>query len=127
MWTNARLAVFFYDFGFEPVCTKSEVGELYRLLDEDEKLVGIMEAFLSGHFLGIAGKGLVVLTHRRIFFFRKSVIGRDTFFETDLPCITYVCFDEVAASLEIVSNKEKVVFTQCNRRLAHKLAILLTN
>ncbi|AFD06236.1 PH domain-containing protein [Solitalea canadensis] len=85
MWTSERIDEFSKSFGHKPFSTKSEMKELPNLLKADEQLLGLLEGNLKEiHGRNVAGQGLVIVTDKRVIFFRKSFIGTVTKEETPI-------------------------------------------
>lgn len=129
MWTAERIDQFNKDFGFKPLMTKSEVKEMPKLLNAEENLLGVVEGFLKEiHGRSIGGNGLIIVTDRRVIFYRKSMLGTVTKEETPISRISSASFRKglMSASISITTSNNESVIEQCDKKLGEKVVETIT-
>ena len=78
-------------YGYKPNGAKKAFNDIHTILFEDESLKAILEGLLdkiSGR--RISGTGIVILSNKRIIFYRKSFIGTITREEIPIGKITSI-------------------------------------
>ncbi len=123
MHTKESVEVFMKDFGFKPLTTKSEIKELPNLLSPEEKLLGILEGMLKKvHSRDINGNGIVILTNKRVIFFRKSIIGTVTKEEIPISKISSASFRKgiLSSSIAIITSGNEAVVEHCDKTVANR-------
>jgi hypothetical protein len=64
---------------YKPVFTNAEFKRLDKVINQDETVFYLMEGLIGDvHGRPINGRGLAILTNKRVLFFRHSLIGTET-------------------------------------------------
>ena len=125
MHTKESIDAFMQAFGFKPSSTKSEIKELPNLLSPEEKLIGLLEGWLKKiHNRDINGNGLVILTSKRVIFFRKSIIGTVTKEEIPISKVSSASYRKglMFSSVAIITSGNEAVVEQCDKTTAQRFS-----
>ena len=118
MYTKETIEAFLKEIGFKPNMTKAEVKELPSILSANETLISVVEGFLKKiHNREVGGWGLVILTDKRVLFYRKSFIGTVTSEEIPISRVSSVSFRKgmLSASLAVITSGNEALVEQCNK------------
>lgn len=122
--TTEEILAFCKAHKFEPLSTMSELESLPQLLLPDENVSVMVEGIISGNYRDIAGKGLLITTNKRVIYFRKSFIGKDTYEELQLSEITSVSYEDTVlyGTVTVSAADRSIKIERCNKKLGAKTA-----
>lgn len=130
MHTLEDIRKFCSNFGFKPVITGSEIKQLPTVLQADEQLLAVTEGFLKEvHGRKIAGNGVIVVTDKRVLFYRKSIIGTETREEVPLSKVSSASIRKgmLDASIHITTSNNGAEIIHVDKKLAQKTVTIISD
>lgn len=113
MWTEEKVQKTAISLNFKPFLTKKSLKSIYKVLKPDEEILSILEGELQEiHGKKSLGSGLLVLTQKRIIFYKKNFIGITTQEDYPLKRISSISHKSGVMNASLViyaANNEAVV------------------
>lgn len=131
MYDPEKIRIFIDSVSFKPRRTRLELKNLPGILIEDELLHGLLEGNL--HEIGAVsinryGYGLMILTDRRVIFYRKKIIGKDLVIQVPVRNLITVnhFFSKVhrLSYLIISTLEDPLLIEHCDKKAAEEFCNL---
>ena len=104
---------------FKPTFTSTEFKMIPKLLMDNENVLYFLEGLITNvHGRQINGRGMAILTDKRVLFYRKSIIGTETKEEFKIGNISSASSRKglIYGSMNITVSSNNAEIEQCNKK-----------
>lgn len=113
---------------YKPFFTKAEFSHLHKVINDNETVFYLMEGLIGDvHGRPVNGRGLAILTDRRVLFYRRSIIGTETKEEFKIANISSASSRKglVYGSMIITVASNDATIEQCNKKAVEEFVTKL--